>query len=462
LLILLISNVLILNAASAQAVPFKHIIFIVQENRTPDNLFGSNPNFEPGVDIGTFGINSKGQKVPLTPIPMANCYDLDHRHPGFVTMYNKGKMDGADKNKTSPLPGCTVPPDPQFKYVDNSKGEVQPYFDIAKQYGFANRMFQTNQGPTFPAHQFIISGTSAPTADSPMFASGNPSITPTGCIAPADQKVLQVDPDGDEEATSGIYPCFDHATLFDVLNDAKVSWKYYAPTPGSMFTAPAAINHICVPKTVNGELECTGPDWVNNVVIPETNVLFDIEDCKLASVSWVMPRTKDSDHPKNNDGSGPAWIASIVNTLGKNSACFKTGEEYWKNTAILITWDDWGGWYDHVAPYRIGQEGGWGKGYIYGFRIPLLVVSAYTPAGYVDNSPRDFGSILKFIETNFGAPNKPLGPIGPGTYADAYPHDSWQPYFSLTTPRPFQKISAPFNMNLFAQYWRNWWKRKWQ
>ena len=91
----------------------------------------------------------------------------------------------------------------------------------------------------------------------------------------------------------------------------------------------------------------------------------------------------------------------------------------------------------------------------------MLVVSAYTPAGYVDNSPRDFGSVLKFIETTFGAPNKPLGPIGPGTYADAYAHDSWQPFFSLPSPRPFEKISAPFNTNLFMQYWRNWWKRKW-
>src|SRR5882672_11964815 len=124
-------------AAVAETVPFKHVVIIFQENRTPDNLFGSNPNFEPGVDLATFGINSKGEKIPLEPAPMVDCYDLNHRHIAFVTQYNKGKMDGADKNSINPFPDCKVPSNPQFKFVDNSRGQVQPYFDMAKQYGWA-------------------------------------------------------------------------------------------------------------------------------------------------------------------------------------------------------------------------------------------------------------------------------------------------------------------------------------
>ena len=178
-------------------------------------------------------------------------------------------------------------------------------------------------------------------------------------------------------------------------------------------------------------------------------VLKDIQNCDLASVSWVMPPSAgQSDHPKSNDGSGPAWVSSVVNAIGNNKAC-SNGEDYWKNTLILITWDDWGGWYDHVPPYRIGQSNGWGTGYVYGFRVPLLVVSAYTPAGYVDNSVMDFGSILKFVEVNFGAPGKPLGPIPPGTYADAYAENNLRNFFTLTSPRPFQTIHVNFNARLF-------------
>jgi phospholipase C len=112
----------------------------------------------------------------------------------------------------------------------------------------------------------------------------------------------------------------------------------------------------------------------------------------------------------------------------------------------LITWDDWGGWYDHVPPYRIGQDNGWGTGYTYGLRVPLLVVSADTPAGFVDNANHDFGSVLNFIETNFG-----LGLIGPGTYADAYA-DNLGAFFSLTSPRSFLSIASPHNAQYFIEH----------
>jgi phospholipase C len=425
---------------------FAHIVVIFQENRTPDNLFGSNPTFEPGVDIATSGLNSKGRKIPLKAVPLANCYDLSHMHSAFVETYDKGKMDGADKVKIHMSTGCTLPNDPQFKYVDNSTGTVQPYFDLASQYGFANRMFQTNQGPSFPAHQFIISGTSAPTTDSTLFAAENPNPqTVVGCIAPAGTTVRLVDPAGNE--TSAQYPCFEHPTLTDLLENSPfpISWKYYTPNAGSIWVAPNAIQHMCVPATVDGKLKCTGSDWVNHVVIPQTGVLTDIQNCQLPAVNWVIPDGAESDHANVNKGLGPSWVASIVNAIG-NSSC-----GYWNDTAILITWDDWGGWYDHVPPYRIGQSNGWGTGYVYGFRVPLLVVSAYTPKGYVDNNVHDFGSILHFIETNFGFFGRPLGPIGPGYYADAYA-DDLHGFFTLRQQRSFQKIATTLDANYFLHY----------
>jgi phospholipase C len=417
-------------------------------------MFGSNPNFEPGVDIGTWGLNSKGEKVPLTPVSLETCWDIGHLHPDFVIAFDNGKMDGADKVHT-PIPegdpGCVVPANAQYKYVDNSDGLIQPYFDLAKQYGWANRMYQTNQSASYSAHQFFLAGTSAPDTYSKLFVSGNPVKEPAGCIGPPDNTVTVVDADGDESSNPPIFPCFEHPTLTDVLNDAGISWKYYSATVGGIWNAPNSIRHMCQARdNDNGTADCTGPDWNKNVVIGSHQVLKDIKDCQLAQVSWITPTNKESDHPMYNDGSGPAWVASVVNALGTNPPCKGTGEVYWDDTAIFITWDDWGGWYDHVKPFRQGQPNGWGKGFTYGFRVPLLVVSAYTPAGFVDNADHDSGSLLRFAETNFARGGKPLGPIGPGTYADAYADDSLQAFFTLDSPRPFHPIHVNF-------YWKYFW-----
>ena len=180
-------------------------------------------------------------------------------------------MDGADKIEVTCAPGASncPPPNPQFMYVNPS--QVQPYFQLAEQYTFGDRMFQTNQGPSFPAHQFIISGTSAPTATSNLFASENlGSGTTAGCIAPLGTTVLLVNPVGMESTSQ--YPCYEHATLTDLLDAKGVSWRYYAPTAGSIWTGPDAIQHICQPQTVNGQLVCTGAAW-SNVIIPQTKGL---------------------------------------------------------------------------------------------------------------------------------------------------------------------------------------------
>jgi phospholipase C len=441
---------LVLASSAAQTRKFKHVVLIVQENRTPDNLFGSNPNFEPGVDIRTWGLNSKGEKVQMLPLPLETCFDLGHFHKAFVTAYDGGKMDGSDQVATQPEAGCVVPPNPQYRYVDNSTGLVQPYFDMAKQYGFANRMFQTSQGPSFAAHQFLLAGTSAPDTYSKLMVSGNPTKEPAGCIGPPDNTVTVIDADGDEDSNPPIFPCFEHPTLTDVLNDAGVSWKYYAEGPGGIWNTPNSIRHMCDAKeNESGTLDCTAPDWVKNDVLRSEQVLQDVKDCKLAQVSWVTPTNKESDHPLGTNGTGPGWVASVVNAIGTNHACPGTGEVYWEDTAIFITWDDWGGWYDHVMPPREGQPNGWGKGFTYGFRVPLLVVSAYTPAGFVENADHDSGSLLKFVETNFAPSGKQLGPIGPGTYADSYADDSLQAYFTLNAPRTFRPIHVNFYFKFF-------------
>jgi phospholipase C len=426
---------------TAQAAPaFKHIVIIFQENRTPDNLFGSNPTFEPGVDIATSGLAPHDESIPLTPVLLSGCYDLDHTHRGFTTMYHGGKMDGA-QNVLVTFNGTCIPgPNPQYRYVDNSTGTVQPYFDLATQYGFDNRMFQTNQGPSFPAHQFIFGGTSAPTTTSRLFVAENmDAIGGAGCTAPRGQRVLVIDYLGNEADYPPVYPCFDRPTMAELLDGAGLTWKYYINTDnvGSIWTAPAAIKDICGAAEQNGILSCTAPAFLNNVPDQQGQVLTDITNCNLANVTWVIPSAADSDHAEVNTGGGPAWVASVVNALGTQTTC-ANGDNYWNDTAIFITWDDWGGWYDHVPPFHVGGDTAkhWGDGYTYGFRVPLIVVSAYTPAGFVGNKPHDFGSILRFIESNFNLPK-----IGPGYYADAFA-TTIDGFFSLTTPRPYKVIQA--------------------
>ena len=413
---------------------FQHIVVIFQENRTPDNLFQDPVLVANGADIASTA-DSLGQTIPLSPIDLGTAganpqnYDLSHAHAAFVDMYDGGAMDGASLIPCSPAANCppNAHPNAQFMYVMPS--DVQPYFAMAEQYTFGDRMFQTNQGPSFPAHQFILSGTSAPTATSPLFAAENPLKSPAGCIAALTNTVAMIDASGSETNSPPAYPCFDHPTLTDLLNTAGITWRYYAPSAGSIWTAPDAIEHICQQQTINGVLTCTGPDWTSNVVIPQTGVLEDIANGNLAQVSWVIPDGAASDHAESNNGSGPSWVASIVNSIGHS--------RYWANTAIIITWDDWGGWYDHVAPKVVNDGVSWGSGYVYGFRVPLVVVSPYAKAAYIDHTNHDFGSVLKFVETTFNLPS--LG------YADA-PADDLSSCFTMNqTPITFQTIPAPLD-----------------
>ena len=136
-----------------------HVVIIFQENRTPDNLFHDQNLINAGADIALVGQASTGP-VKLQPVPLVTNYDLGHGHDSFLHAcdWNPSTgcaMDGADLIGCSPSQDC--PTDPQYQYVQAS--DVQPYFTMAETYTFGDRMFQTNQGPSFPAHQYILAGT---------------------------------------------------------------------------------------------------------------------------------------------------------------------------------------------------------------------------------------------------------------------------------------------------------------
>jgi phospholipase C len=445
--------------APAQISSFQHVIVIVQENRSPDNLFqglctppfGKNTSCSITPTGSQYNIqttnwldksSSTGTTKPV-PVSLDNKYDPSHRHDAFTTTCDLNSsgvclMDGAASIACT----GTCPTRPPYHYVTNLNSILNPYLTIATSYGWANYMFQTNQGPSFPAHQFLFGGTSAPSADDDAIGTfaaenlGPSTATIAGCIATAGTTTKLITPDG-ESAT--IYPCFDHETMADLFDAIDVSWKYYTSSAGSIQTAPDAISHICVPSQSTGG-DCTGTDWVNDVVIGPTQVLTDIRNCNLAQVSWVIPGGKYSDHPKSNTGGGPSWISSIVNAIGNHPKC-ANNEVYWDNTAILVTWDDWGGWYDHEPPTILaGAQGD----YQYGFRVPFMVVSAYTPVQFVDNTRMDFGTVLRFLEHNYGIAEGALN------FADARSSTDLSEFFNLSqVPRVFQTIPAKFDANYF-------------
>lgn len=479
---------LVTSAACAQISypnPINHVILVVQENRTVDNLLGSNSSsnqyYLPGLVFSTTGqayTITSGKKTVFTvqavPIPLASTlgggdsldaddYDPSHSHkswnaacdsPLITDPSTDCAMDGFNQVAVACLTGATGCPGPQYPtYTYVQYKDVAPYFQIASQYGYANYMFQTNQGPSFPAHQFIFGGTSQP-GNGPQptwFVAENAAglvDSVNGCIADSAASVQLVNPATQDEKTK-TFPCFNHATMADVFATVspQIGWTYYTPGQGSLWSAPDALQSMCIVK--NGK--CTGPYWNKGgadgyVDLNPSDVLTDISNCTLKKVSWVIPTALESDHATLSDGSGPSWVASIVNAIGTQPKC-PNGLTYWKDTVILITWDDWGGWYDHVVPPALSSKApADASSNVYGFRVPLLVVSAYTPAGTVSNTiGLDFGAMLKFIEEIFN-----VGNIPPGDYADYYANDDLAEFFRFDKPaRKFQSINAPLEKKLF-------------
>jgi phospholipase C len=394
----------------------KHIVIIFQENRTTDNLF----NGYPGADTQSWGLDHKGRRIPLIQVSQIAPYDVSHRHSSFEIEYAGGKMNGFDLVGSSRCGGSAgaCPPLNRRAYGVVPRIESKPYWEMAHEWVLADRMFETNQGPSFPAHQYIVSGTSTNKNGSPLRAADNPRTRSGGhaggCDSPADSLVALIDPGG--VIGKRVYPCFERLSLTDLLDAKGVGWHFYQNDykPG-LWAALDAIRHIR-----------NKPAYKTEVLAPSSRILDDIKNGDLARVSWVMPSAKDSDHAKVTDGSGPSWVASIVNAVGTS--------RYWSDTAIFVTWDDWGGWYDHVKPPQYNS-------YELGFRVPLLVISPYAKQGHVSHKQHEFGSILKFIEETYG--------LGSLNTTDVRSDDLTDCFDFNQAPRTFHRIGAPYGEQYF-------------
>jgi phospholipase C len=393
------------SAAGPVGKYIKHVVIIVQENRSFENLFAG----WPGADAPLTGmVAGQSKPIRLKAIPFLH-HDIDHLWKNAMDDWDNGKMDGFENNLSHGLPTGDFP----YAYLRHDA--IRPYRAMAGQYVLADHMFPAMFGGSFTAHLTLVAGM---TNETPVKAVVDlPNGSPWGCDAPSGTTTPSLDPQRVITPGGAGVPCFTQFdTMADTLDEKGVSWKYYAPNvlkyaAWSAFDAIKAVRY--------------GPDWTK-VQTPEWTVLLDAGSGNLPSVSWVTPNATDSDHPGEGTDYGPSWVAAVVNTIGKSKD--------WDSTAIIVVWDDWGGWYDNVPPPQPDFKG-------LGIRVPCIIISPYAKKGYVSHVQYEFGSILHFTEQVFGL--RPLGPASAG-YTDLRANSMLDAFDFTQKPRPYVVIPAKY------------------
>jgi phospholipase C len=377
--------------------PIKHVIFIVKENRTFDNLFGEYPGAD-GTTVGK-GLSPSGQQItiPLQQAPDVQPHDITHGFNAGILSIDGGKMDGFN----TILYGSD-----KSGYVEFSRSQIPNYYAYADHFVLADHFFTSMYGPTTPEHLYTIAAQDNGIVDNSQnihTSTGVPEMCDDPAeFAPAFDKNLTSAEEKRimfwEDTVQQHYPdnvfkiarywyhqkmCFNIKVLPDELTKADVSWKYYADT-NNIYNAMQAIKHVRF-----------GPQWKN--VVPTDQFLTDVQHNHLPAVSWVNPPVSYNEHPGGGISmcAGENWTVEVMNAIQHS--------QDWPNTAVIIVWDDFGGFYDHVAPPHYDVLG-------LGPRTPALIISPWTKVGsshdggYVDHTTYEFSSVLRFIEDMYGLP----------------------------------------------------------
>lgn len=347
--------VFLATASFAQPTPVRHVVIIVKENRTFDHMFG----LYPGANGVSSGKITNGQTIPLHRASDQEP-NIVHNFDAAVKAIHGGLMDRFDGNA-----GCGGPA--YACYSHYQQADIPRYWSYAQNYVLADNFFSSLSGPSFPNHQYLIASQSGAAISNPKNALNHS----WGCDAGPSATVMLLD------RTAGA-PCFDYQTLGDTLTAAGLSWDYYAPsfnTAGYQWSAYAAINHIR-----------NTPEWAVHVK-PVTG--FRARSRSLAAVTWITPPQTYSEHPTASISRGEAWTVQQINSI--------MASPDWPSTVIFVTWDDFGGFYDHAAPSSPDALG-------MGSRVPLLIISPFVAPGQVCHALGSFDSLLAFVEYNWGLP----------------------------------------------------------
>jgi phospholipase C len=290
-------------ASHASSGKIRHIVIIVQENRSFNDLFYGFP----GARTQSYGYDTKGQKIALQPVGLETTWDIEHDLNGFLTACNgKGSYPGTDCRMNGfddeywgcgkySYPSCPSA-NPPYSYVPHS--ETRPYFYMGKNYVLADEMYASNlDASSFISHQYIIAGQASSAVNFPDSA--------WGCPGGSGDLIYMITQE--RQYGSQIPMCFNNTTLGAEMDTAGLSWAYYASTvngDGGIWSAYQNIKPIYY-----------GPDWSKDVISPQTTFFSDVSKGKLRSLSWVTPTCENSDHAGCGSKTGPAWVASLVNAI---------------------------------------------------------------------------------------------------------------------------------------------------
>ncbi len=389
---------------SPGAIPIQHIVFIMQENHAYDNLFGTYcPVAGPSCPTTSVGLPN-GTCIPrdpavasgpcIAPSPVvdpatAQPTDLLHTWTSSHRAYNNGSMNGwfpAELNSTLP-----------YRYYDGST--IPTYWDLAEQYALGDNFFSSTLSYSLPNHWYMFAGQAPPISEYYlMYGPGqevqNQSAPHRGLYGYQQQYL------NESNATP---------TFADELLTSNISWKYYdTPVPhgGAGYNQSLADGlawNYWNPGVAKAETYLN--PTLNAHYVPRDQVLADAAAGNLPQLSWVLPSFNQSDHPIAELPTGEAWVASVIDALER-------GPE-WNSTAIFVSWDEYGGFYDQVAPPQIDAYG-------LGFRVPVLVISPYAREDYVDPQLGYFESVLRFMEYRFGLAPLTARDANAPLYLDAF------------------------------------------
>jgi phospholipase C len=313
----------------------EHIVFIVKENRTFDNYFGTFP----GADGATSGNISTGEVIALRHAPDMTPRDIDHSYQAAVEAIDGGAMDRFDLIKGGNVNGDFL------AYSQYYESDIPNYFAYARNFVLADAFFSSLERPSFSNHLYTVGAQSGGAINNPSNSKGR-----WGCDSPANSRVETLEDDGN---FGHVYPCFDFETLADRLEEEGLSWKYYAPgqdQSGYIWSALNAIRHIRLTSL-----------WQQRVVAT-AQFVQDAQTGQLPAVSWLVVGSGLSEHPPASVCMGENWTVAQLNAVMSGSD--------WNSTVIFLTWDDFGGFYDHVAPPAVDNFG-------FGPRVPLLIISPW-------------------------------------------------------------------------------------
>lgn len=318
--------------------PIEQVVIIMKENHAFDNYFGTFPGAD-GLSGNESIPDGHGGFVQPHWLNATSTPDLPHDRDSMIRAFNDGRNDGFAIVAEAWGPGRG---NDSMGYFDGR--QLPGYWDLASRYVLADRYFQSMLGPTIPNRIYSLAGTAGGLISNALPSEG-----------------------------------FGFPTILDQLTDVGIPWAYYHEPIPEFPPLPMYF------RTLRSD------PMITSKLVSLDRLLDDIRVGALPSVAYVDPLGPAgfSEHPPENISRGEAWTMSFVDEIVRGPQ--------WNSTAVFVTWDESGGYYDHVPPPQVDE---WG----YGFRVPLLIISPYAKKGWIDSEVMDHTSILKFIARNWSLP----------------------------------------------------------